>query len=554
MPVEVVITNTQIQIRRGLEADRTSITPASGELLYTTDDGKLYVGDGTTAGGNRISAEVTDPSDLPSGIDAVKIADGSVSNTEFQLLNGLTGTIWTSSNDGTGSGLDADLLDGEEGSFYQNASNINAGTLSNDRLSNIPASKIADGAGSGLDADLLDGLEGSAYFKIDVENTSEARIVLVKGDAINSSLFSTAAVEARTAVSPPANIVPAYGFHIPSIIGGALYMGHTAELRFITSGAVDERILRATNLKTENNKLSATDTNGDVELEANGTGEINFLSDSYTKNNAHLDSLISKAKGDIIKAVLDLSDQDDFSDIKMLHLFDNDSGTAMADVLGGPNGLTLSSASSSSTRSVEGTCSIDNFTSFRYFTAADDDSLSFGNGTTDGDFSIIIAGIPNAYTGTDNYLLGKWRASGNIEYGLVVGGAGLGTGQQYLYFIKGDTSVGAIRIRYNAEARTSDVGGFNVYAATSTGEAASGMKLYVNGVAKSPSSNDSGTYTAMENGTTALGNYYVQAGGAIHNPSISDFKYALILLIAKELTAKDIMKISKLLHGIAGQL
>lgn len=35
-----------------------------------------------------------------------------VTANEINLLNGLTGTIWTSNNDGTGSGLDADTLDG----------------------------------------------------------------------------------------------------------------------------------------------------------------------------------------------------------------------------------------------------------------------------------------------------------------------------------------------------------------------------------------------------------------------------------------------------------
>ncbi len=39
----------------------------------------------------------------------------------------ITPTVWA--NDGVGSGLDADLLDGQQGAFYQNASNINAGLL-----------------------------------------------------------------------------------------------------------------------------------------------------------------------------------------------------------------------------------------------------------------------------------------------------------------------------------------------------------------------------------------------------------------------------------------
>lgn len=49
------------------------------------------------------------------------------------LVNG--GTVWHSGNDGHDSGLDADLLDEQEGSFYRNATNLNAGTLSSSRLS-----------------------------------------------------------------------------------------------------------------------------------------------------------------------------------------------------------------------------------------------------------------------------------------------------------------------------------------------------------------------------------------------------------------------------------
>lgn len=43
--------------------------------------------------------------------------------------------VWTSGNDGAGSGLDADLLDGQHGSYYQNASNLNAGTVPDARIS-----------------------------------------------------------------------------------------------------------------------------------------------------------------------------------------------------------------------------------------------------------------------------------------------------------------------------------------------------------------------------------------------------------------------------------
>jgi hypothetical protein len=39
------------KIRRGTDAERLTITPAEGELIYTTDTKKIYVGDGSTVGG-----------------------------------------------------------------------------------------------------------------------------------------------------------------------------------------------------------------------------------------------------------------------------------------------------------------------------------------------------------------------------------------------------------------------------------------------------------------------------------------------------------------------
>lgn len=46
----------KLQIKRGPESRRTNQTPAAGEIIVTTDDHKLYVGDGTTAGGIPVAA------------------------------------------------------------------------------------------------------------------------------------------------------------------------------------------------------------------------------------------------------------------------------------------------------------------------------------------------------------------------------------------------------------------------------------------------------------------------------------------------------------------
>lgn len=66
--------------------------------------------------------------------------------------------VWHAGNDGVGSGLDADLLDGQSSAFYQDAGNLNAGTLPDARfpatlpaisganLTNLDASDLASGS------------------------------------------------------------------------------------------------------------------------------------------------------------------------------------------------------------------------------------------------------------------------------------------------------------------------------------------------------------------------------------------------------------------------
>jgi len=89
-----------IKVKRGTDANRAGVTPAEGELLYTTDTKKVYVGDGSTAGGNEVGG------------------GGGSSQTPAELLADIK-TV-----DGSGSGLDADLLDGQQGSYYAAASSL----------------------------------------------------------------------------------------------------------------------------------------------------------------------------------------------------------------------------------------------------------------------------------------------------------------------------------------------------------------------------------------------------------------------------------------------
>ena len=160
-----------------------NITVASG---YALVDGSLYWNDasealtltpptvGTTGkrvvlqklwGGRTVRIAVVSSPDGTAANPALTQADGntweiplaSFSHATTGAISGLTSqreyvdtfggqpfsVFWRSNNDGAGSGLDADLLDGIQGASYWHTAN--------------------DGTGSGLDADLLDGSHASAF-------------------------------------------------------------------------------------------------------------------------------------------------------------------------------------------------------------------------------------------------------------------------------------------------------------------------------------------------------------------------------------------------------
>ena len=111
--------------------------PSYGSVLHVgarggTDAGgdfQIYCGHGSGSGGNYLRVRNADNNASPTD-----------SWTDWR-------TIWDSGNDGSGSGLDADLLDGNEGSYYRNANNLNAGT--------VPAARL--GSGSSITTKFLRG-------------------------------------------------------------------------------------------------------------------------------------------------------------------------------------------------------------------------------------------------------------------------------------------------------------------------------------------------------------------------------------------------------------
>ena len=67
-----------LRLRRGTDAQRALITPSEGELIYVTDTNEIYVGDGTTVGGIRITGEVVNQLDQLNDVDAALPQDGDI--------------------------------------------------------------------------------------------------------------------------------------------------------------------------------------------------------------------------------------------------------------------------------------------------------------------------------------------------------------------------------------------------------------------------------------------------------------------------------------------
>jgi len=112
-------------------------------------------------------------------------------------------TFWHAGNDGAGSALDAGLFAGQPPSFYSNAGNITAGTLSQDRLPFVP---VQQGGGTGQAASKVYIGWGGAQLLLQVDSTNFAATwpISISGQAgfansANSATNATNAVDATSA-------------------------------------------------------------------------------------------------------------------------------------------------------------------------------------------------------------------------------------------------------------------------------------------------------------------------------------------------------------------
>lgn len=143
-----------LRIRRGTDAERLTIVPLEGELIYTTDTKKVYVGDGTSLGGVDIGVNISGTIDGDiflngfsiTGIGSIDI-DGSITATSG--INGdLRGSVFADSSTVLVDGV-AGVLRGQHiGNVIGNVFGDLTGNVTGDLSGNVTGNLTGNVTGS----------------------------------------------------------------------------------------------------------------------------------------------------------------------------------------------------------------------------------------------------------------------------------------------------------------------------------------------------------------------------------------------------------------------
>ena len=199
-----------LRLRRGTDAERLTITPVEGELIYTTDLQELWIGDGTTIGGNKIGGIIPQFLDDLSNVDAASPQIGQVlkwdgnnwvasDDSDTGIIEGLTYRInivddsstimldtltstFTGNFIGDGSGLTnlPVATDGSgivEGSNYRiNIVDDSSTVMLNTSTSTFTGNFVGDGSGL---TNLPEGIEEGSSYRINI--ISDDNTIIVDG-------------------------------------------------------------------------------------------------------------------------------------------------------------------------------------------------------------------------------------------------------------------------------------------------------------------------------------------------------------------------------------
>ena len=155
-------------------------------------------------------------------------------------------------NDGTGSGLDADLLDGEHGSYYRDAGNLNAGTIPNARLSGLGTPYDIDISGNAATASSVStGITGLS--DVTITSPSNNEVLTYTGSGWVNSAVSVTGLQGR--VTNSATVALANG----AVGNSSINTGNTyALLKVETSHAAWVTLYSSTTARTNDSARART--------------------------------------------------------------------------------------------------------------------------------------------------------------------------------------------------------------------------------------------------------------------------------------------------------
>ena len=307
-----------LQIRRGTTAQRLAITPLTGELVYDTTTGQLFVGNGTTLGGATTTGITTeDAQDAAASL----FSTGSHSGITF-AYNDAAGRIDATVTVAATGPFDGDLT----GSVFSDSSTLLvdavAGQIKGDVLSNIVNFTGSFGTPASQTTDASLAIRGTAIFFKDTydatdatffniqqhhstvdanpinivrsRGTNAAPTAVVNGDDIiditftghDGTTFRTAAsitVAIDGAVS--SGVVPGaitfrvrQGASISTVArianSGAFETNLIGAVSGTTINVVDNNTITLGDVRLSQDGLSAINTNASLFLFANGTGSV----------------------------------------------------------------------------------------------------------------------------------------------------------------------------------------------------------------------------------------------------------------------------------------
>jgi hypothetical protein len=214
----------------GTTLTRTLIESNTGSLLNLTGNANIYV---TAAAQDLQSATANTVSTLVARDASGNFSAGTITAalsgnaTTATNITGYSGTYWTSNNDGTGSGLDADLLDGQQGTYYYPASNPNGYTSNVGDITGVTAGSYITGGGT----------SGTVTVNVDATTTNTASKVVARdasgnfaagtitaaltGNASTATTLQTARTINGVSFNGSANITVADATKLP-LTGGTL--------------------------------------------------------------------------------------------------------------------------------------------------------------------------------------------------------------------------------------------------------------------------------------------------------------------------------------------